>query len=239
MSIKIYDGLIIKNANYQEIFNNMILLKNDLSEAISDKYVSFIENHFKSLKKEQEKNGFIDLNDYEDTFKSYLTLNQSKIETIYDFIYYYVSFHNRHKNKLSLDNEFNLLDSSICLFPNGNDILVLKYINFPEFDKILNKYLKLEDYSYYDNVDAPFEILKQNEDGYVSPEEWEQRKVDWSKLLLDNINSIPSQNSIQLTLEYDKITNFTNLLNKTNIKENYNIPIILKEKELSNQLDRF
>lgn len=236
MSIKMYNGLIIKNADYKEVFNDLNKIKNEITIEMKNKFEYFLTNLSKKFIEEQNKNNEIELSDY---FELNEILAKKNIEDLYSLLYYYVRFYEKNINNLSIESCFSYLNSTIALFPNGDDILVLKYIQMKEIDDIIAKHLKLEDYSYYDNVDAPFEILKQNEDGYVSQEEWEQRKIDWSKLLLDNINSIPSQNSIQLTLEYDKITNFTNLLNKTNIKENYSIPIILKEKELSNQLDRF
>lgn len=144
MSIKLYDGLIIKNADYKEVFNNINKLKDELTIAIKEKYIFFLENIIKKLVKEQNDKGYIDISYYDD--KEIEFYKNKKIETIFDFVYY-IYFSLRAK-KIDEHNVFSLLNSSICFFPNGDDILVLKYIQLKEFDEIINKYIKLEDYHF-------------------------------------------------------------------------------------------
>lgn len=46
--------------------------------------------------------------------------------------------------------------------------------------------------------------------------------------MLEKSNSIPSQNGIQLVLEYDKITNSLDFFTNDELKQKYNININLK-----------
>jgi hypothetical protein len=134
-------------------------------------------------------------------------------------------------NNLSIESCFSYLNSTIALFPNGDDILVLKYIQMKEIDDIIAKHLKLEDYSYYDNSDLPYEEFKEGDEEYVSEKDWEKRLEDWNKVLLKNQNSIPSQNSIQLNLEWDKICSVLEFLNKeeNNHFKNFKVNLIRKK----------
>ena len=100
-----------------------------------------------------------------------------------------------------------------------------------EIDDIIAKYLKLEDYSYYDNSDLPYEEFEEGDEEYVSEKDWEKRLEDWNKVLLKNQNSIPSQNSIQLNLEWDKICSVLEFLNKeeNNHFKNFKVNLIGKK----------
>ena len=64
----------------------------------------------------------------------------------------------------------------------------------------------------------------------------------WNELMIEVLYIFNKNNPKIYNLKVDYFDDFKYLMNiKTleDIKENYNIPIILKEKELSNQLDRF
>ena len=228
MSIKIYNGLIIRNADYKEVFNDLNKIKNEITIEMKNKFEYFLTNLSKKFIEEQNKNNEIEISDY---FELNEVLSKKNIEDLYSLLYYYVRFYEKNINNLSIESCFSYLNSTIALFPNGDDILVLKYIQMKEIDDIIAKHLKLEDYSYYDNSDLPYEEFKESEEEYVSKEDWEKRLEDWNKVLLKNQNDIPSQNSIQLNLEWNRICSVLEFLNKeeNNHFKNFKVNLIRKK----------
>ena len=144
MSIKIYDGLIIRDADYKEVFNNINNIKNEVTEFIKQRFDEYLTNIAQSFMKEQNKNGKIEIS-YFFGLNEYMI--KRKVTTLFDLIYYYVRFFEQNKKKYSYSNEncFSHLDTSISFFPNGDDILVLKFNNLKEINDIINKHLKLEE----------------------------------------------------------------------------------------------
>ena len=237
MSIKIYDGLIIRDADYKEVFNNINNIKNEITESIKQRFDEYLTNIAQSFMKEQNKNGKIEIS-YFFGLNEYMI--KKEVTTLFDLIYYYVRFFEQNKKKYSYSNEncFSHLDTSISFFPNGDDILVLKFNNLKEINDIINKYLKLEEYGYWDNVDTPYEEFKKGEEGYVSKKDWNKRLKDWNKVLLNNSNDIPSQNSIQLIIDWEKVTRVYEFLNKEENKNFKNFEInIIEEKSIDCDLE--
>ena len=86
------------------------------------------------------KNNEIEIFDY---FELNEILAKKNIEDLYSLLYYYVRFYEKNINNLSIESCFSYLNNTIALFPNGDDILVLKYIQMKEIDDIIVKHLKL------------------------------------------------------------------------------------------------
>lgn len=209
MSTKIYDAYIVRNVDYKDFFNKINLLKDELIISISDLYLESTIRILKNMKLNYEKKGYIPFEYFPNyNFKTSREYKFNKDKTNkFNILMLLNDYSNKPLSKFQEDELYYFLKFNICFFPNGDDILILKHYTNKVFDEIVNKYFKLEDYSYYDNYDAPYESYSFDSEYYVSKEDWEKRKLDWENVLTEKNISIPSLNSIQLNLDYNLFCN--------------------------------
>lgn len=188
MSVKIYEAYRIKDVDYERVFDEISVLKNKMLIKIEQDLLNRFISIVSRLKEENEKNGFI---------QGYDSPNGESKSSLIKLVNRYF----KKELNLDIDNAFQLYKFNLCFFPNGKDLLFIPFFNNPEYKKIMNETLSnIEDYSYWDNVDAPYEEYKEGDLEYVSESDWKQRGIDWDKVLLNQKNSIPSLNGLQLNI---------------------------------------
>lgn len=189
MSVKIYEAYRIKDVDYERVFDEISVLKNKMLIKIEQDLLNRFISIVSRLKEENEKNGFI---------QGYDSPNGESKSSLIKLVNRYF----KKELNLDIDNDFQLYKFNLCFFPNGKDLLFIPFFNNPEYKKIMNETLSnIEDYSYWDNVDAPYEEYKEGDLEYVSESDWKQRGIDWDKVLLNQKNSIPSLNGLQLNID--------------------------------------
>lgn len=189
MSVKIYEAYRIKDVDYERVFDEISVLKNKMLIKIEQDLLNRFISIVSRLKEENEKNGFI---------QGYDSPNGESKSSLIKLVNRYF----KKELNLDIDNAFQLYKFNLCFFPNGKDLLFIPFFNNPEYKKIMNETLSnIEDYSYWDNVDAPYEEYKEGDLEYVSESDWKQRGIDWDKVLLNQKNSIPSLNGLQLNID--------------------------------------
>lgn len=188
MSTKIYNGLIVRNKNFSDIYNDLLKLNNQL-EIIKEKIILdfYFENYFLLLDYisyyNLEKITFkelINILPINYNFKKILN-NKSEDNKIDIYKLIRLMFNEIIKNPntkyLFVNTTF-----SLHLFPISKRKTLIYYIcNNKNYINELYKHLPyLEKYDYYNNCDKPDEVTNK---------EWNQRKKDWD-IALKNKSTI-------------------------------------------------
>lgn len=243
MSTKIYNGLIVRNKNFSDIYNDLLKLNNQL-EIIKEKIILdfYFENYFLLLDYisyyNLEKITFkelINILPINYNFKKILN-NKSEDNKIDIYKLIRLMFNEIIKNPntkyLYVNTTF-----SLHLFPISKRKTLIYYIcNNKNYINELYKHLPyLEKYDYYNNCDKPDEVTNK---------EWNQRKKDWD-IALKNKSTI-NYYSLKFDLDEEFLdsdftfltSNQINTINKDYFNDNMkkirteNLILLLKEKKL-------
>lgn len=195
MSVKIYEAYIIKNINFSDFSKDFQKLKRDMIKKIREDYIKYYNSFGKKLLEQQKENGFI-----KSTIGEFNVKIRKEEQELIFFLEDYIRLASKSEYMNSICSIFKF---QVCFFPYEEHMLFIPFFNNQEYKNILNKaFLNIEDFSYYDNSDAPYEEYEENDENYVSKENWEYRKKAWQNVLTEEDFSIPSLNSLQLNLNH-------------------------------------